>query len=431
MFSGVRFSPLATLAILFCTIPCFAQHCEPYWTPAYKCAEGCGPCGGTSGGGGRSRTYTPPPPPSPAEIAARQATVQNDQGLAAFKRGDWAAADSFFKKSLEYGPNDPVFLRNLAITEDHEAGDAYKKGDYGTALNFLQQAVANDPASDTKNSVIIHEDLDLIQGRIAEAQREQEQSQRDKASAATMQQSIQKLAHSLSVAPSSSELDFNGSNPDNNSHKSRGLEFMGAAPATADKSTRARAGSGKGAFGTTSNPLTPDLGGPSSNSAIPTHSAIEQASSAAKSGKDAVMARTPEGAKRLSNCQFDTTGCRTPDTISIPRPAQTPGTVELAKHIPGPAQKDEVIRQSMAYFQKLDGEKIRTQTKLKTVQRQLDRHEGDATALKGQEETLRNDLKRYTEDQEKTQTQIKERIVKIGLQWNESPSPAISAKEKP
>ena len=138
-----------------------------------------------------------------------------------------------------------------------------------------------------------------------------------------------------------------------------------------------------------------------------------------------------EKAKDLSNCQFDNVGCRTPDTINIPRPAQTPGAVELARHIPSPGQKDEVIRQSMAYYQKLDGEKIGTQTKLKEVQKQIDSHAGDATILNAQKATLSNDLKRYEGDQDKTQAQIKERLVKIGVKWDESPAPAPSDKQNP
>ena len=85
----------------------------------------------------------------------------------------------------------------------------------------------------------------------------------------------------------------------------------------------------------------------------------------------------------------------------------------------------------MAYYQKLDGEKIGTQTKLKEVQKQIDSHAGDATILNAQKATLSNDLKRYEGDQDKTQAQIKERLVKIGVKWDESPAPAPSDKQNP
>jgi hypothetical protein len=182
------------------------------------------------------------------------------------------------------------------------------------------------------------------------------------------------------------------------------------------------------AFGISSNRTNPKLGGSSPDTAIPTHSAAEQLSSAAKSGKDAAAAETLEKAKDLSNCQFDKAACRPPDAINIPRPAQTPGAVELARHIPGPAQKDEEIRQSMAYYEKLDGEKIDTKAKLEAVQTQIDSHAGDATTLNAQKATLGNDLKRYEGDQEKTQAQIKERLVTIGVKWDESPAPTTGAK---
>jgi hypothetical protein len=44
-----------------------ALHCEPYWTAAYKCLQGCGPCPG--GGGGPA--YVPPQPTPEQQAFAR------------------------------------------------------------------------------------------------------------------------------------------------------------------------------------------------------------------------------------------------------------------------------------------------------------------------------------------------------------------------
>jgi hypothetical protein len=139
-------------------------------------------------------------------------------------------------------------------------------------------------------------------------------------------------------------------------------------------------------------------------------------------------ARAHERADLAPN--YDKGGASNVGSLSIPSPnGQTPGAAELARHIPGPAQTDHLIQQSMAYYKKVDGEKIDTQTKLAAVQKQIDSHAGDDTALKAQKDTLSNDLDRYKKDQEKTEAQIKERLVKINMKWDESPTPPTGKKQ--
>ena len=84
----------------------------------------------------------------------------------------------------------------------------------------------------------------------------------------------------------------------------------------------------------------------------------------------------------------------------------------------------------MAYYEKLDGRKIATQTKLAAVQKQIDSGAGDAEVLKARQATLNNDLKRYVADQAKTQNQIKTQLKTIKVDWVESP-PAAGAPSKP
>lgn len=188
--------------------------------------------------GSVNRTYIPVPP-SPAEIAARQALAMNEQGLAAYNKQDWASAEAAFKQCLQLQPGDPVYLRSLALTQEHEASDAYKKGDLVAALSYLQQSLANDPASDEKNNPIIRSDLAFIQGKIAYAQREEEQRRQDKITANNMQQSIQNLAQSLNTVHSSSGLDFKDGKSDTPAPagygaNNGGLDFMTAPPGLRD-----------------------------------------------------------------------------------------------------------------------------------------------------------------------------------------------------
>ena len=128
------------------------------------------------------------------------------------------------------------------MTQYYEGIGAYKKGDLATALNYLQQSLANDPASDEKNNAIIRTDLAFIKGRIADAQREQEQHEKDKVTANHMQQSIQTLAQSLNAAPSSGGLDFSdgkSSTPGTagNHGNNSGLDFI--TPSTKKKTKSA------------------------------------------------------------------------------------------------------------------------------------------------------------------------------------------------
>src|ERR1017187_611425 len=135
------------------------------------------------------------------------ATAENEKGLAAENKGDWTTADVQFRRALEAAPNDPVILQNLAMVQTHEGGDAYRRGDYVTALRFFQQALADDPASDTDGRESISRNLAFIQASVdsarreqeqreAAAKREQKQGQQDKISAGKTYQAIQDLAES-------------------------------------------------------------------------------------------------------------------------------------------------------------------------------------------------------------------------------------------
>ena len=241
---------LIVIALIGSASPCSAQLQLPPPPPEPPSSHN---------GGSPDRPNRPrrPSSPSPAEIAARQrqeqSTATNQQGIAAYAKEDWATAEADFKKSLETGPNDPVVLRNLALTQDHEARDAYAKGDYATALRFFQQALANDPASDAENREGIRRNLAFVQENI-------EQRQKATTAAANMQQAIQSFAHTLVAAPSPDGLDFasgNASAPaaaaphgDNS-----GLDFMSfaganASPASGLKDAVADGPTTQGLFGT-------------------------------------------------------------------------------------------------------------------------------------------------------------------------------------
>ena len=229
MYLAARISIVSGIVAigLAATIP--AQLPAQVATPRGCTADGSWCTGdGNSGRSGGYRSNTAPRGPSAEEVAARQANELNEQGLAAYKKGDWAAAEVFFRQSLENMSNAPVVRANLAYTQNHEGVDAYKAGNFAAALNYFQQAIAILPVGDPGTQVI-RDDVAAAQSKIDQAQHEKEQRQKDKIAANNMQQSIQNLAQTLNAAPSSGGLDFNdgkGGTTENAGSVSKGLDFV-------------------------------------------------------------------------------------------------------------------------------------------------------------------------------------------------------------
>jgi hypothetical protein len=195
-----------------------------------SCGGGCGPCPTSNS----SRVNRSSAPLSAEQIAARQAYAVNEEGLADYDKENWTDAEAAFRECLQLKPGDAVYLRNLALTEWHEARDAYKKDDLATALKYLQLALVNDPPSDKKNNEVIRSDIALVEGKIDAAQREHQRIEQNKKTAGDMHQSIQTLAQSLTAAPSSGGLDFKDSKAAGTAETgdTQGLDFKDSNAAT-------------------------------------------------------------------------------------------------------------------------------------------------------------------------------------------------------
>jgi hypothetical protein len=144
----------------------------------------------------------------------------------------------------------------------------------------------------------------------------------------------------------------------------------------------------RGTFG--SNVAKPNLGGVSRDAAI-TNSAIQQGSSAAKSGKDAAAAESMERAKDLSNCQFDESGCRTPDVVSVPRHAGQ------QDNKPVPAALARALAKDSGY-QKLEKQKAEQEkkyqelgSKLQEIRQQQSIGSGNQDALAVEAAKIKNE----------------------------------------
>lgn len=99
------------------------------------------------GGGGSVQRYSGPTPEQlqqQREEAARQqrlatAHSQNQQGLDAWKKGDWAAAAGFFEQALQNNPDDQNIKSNLAAAKQKMK----EQQDNQTAANNMQKVVSN------------------------------------------------------------------------------------------------------------------------------------------------------------------------------------------------------------------------------------------------------------------------------------------------
>jgi len=92
-----------------------------------------------------SPSYTPsprysPPQPSPYELKKRRANGLNDSGLAARKRGDYAAAIRYYKQALALLPNNRTYRRNMGIAYNYWGIKTYKQKDYASAKRYFENA---------------------------------------------------------------------------------------------------------------------------------------------------------------------------------------------------------------------------------------------------------------------------------------------------
>ena len=200
----------------------------------------CGYRGGGGGGGGGYVAPAPyiPPPPSPAEIAARQARPINDNGIRAEKAGNYDLAVTLFEQAVRLSPNDAVLVNNLrharAQVIDQQGLQAANAGNSALALSLFEQAwrmLPSDHSYDVGRATL-KKNIQQARARLQEQEGREKQLQQDKVAAGNMQQTIQGLAQSLSTAPPSAGLDFNGAKPGNNATASSGLPFMASNPAT-------------------------------------------------------------------------------------------------------------------------------------------------------------------------------------------------------
>jgi len=187
------------------------------------------------------------------------------------------------------------------------------------------------------------------------------------------------------------------------------------------------AGTGTGFFGKSGSPAAPELDTSPSSKPVAVKSATDQLTSASDSGTTARSGSlSNEATAARAACGFDGAPCGKTQAIPINKDIpQTPAAVALGAHIPADLLKnDTTIKQDMAYFQKLDTQKLDTQARLDAVQQEIDNGTGDSSTLNLQKAQLKTNLNQYKDSQAQTVVQMKQYGDSIGIKWNEDPEPA-------
>jgi tetratricopeptide (TPR) repeat protein len=388
------------------------------------CGGACGPCA-TPGREDRGE--------SAYSRQVRQYNDLVDEAHAAADAGDYAEAVRIARRALAVLDDDGL-RTNIAVWECKLLTDqANRTSDSGEKIALVRRALAiydypagrkwlismeADNLNEQGRRAFAAGDYPLAQQLFAQAeQKNHDPVYADNARrAAVMLKSKQGLSSLIDTVKQSESVSTAASSE---------LEFMPSDSAAAS-------GQGSGPFGTTDTPANPDLVSPSATPAVTANSALEQLSSAAKSGQDAdkggpkgakgSKGHKMEEAKELTGCGFDGAPCSEPDAIAFPGSAgQTPEANELSSHIPQAGKSDPEIKSSIAWFEKLETDNIETRAKRDEIEKEIATGSGDTALLKAKSATFGNELKRNTADQAKAKGQIKKRLIDLSLEWSESP----------
>lgn len=150
------------------------------------------------------------------------------------------------------------------------------------------------------------------------------------------------------------------------------------------------------------------------------------------SGLKSVERHSRQGAARFDTEEigkgFDTAG-KNSGTLVHPD-KQSGGMPAFAATLPEKAKQDEIVKQSLAYYQKLDGLKQDNDKKLAEIRQKRKSGAGDAAILKAQEAALANQNKQYSDDQTRAKETVKKKVKDLGLDWSEESAPGTPSARK-
>ena len=295
-----------------------------------------------------------------------------------------------------------------SVIANRRANEAWKKGDYKTALSYAQQAYAYYPSESNRD------DVATVQKAAQQQQDAMDSQQRTNQALSQINDTI-KRTEAATVGTSSS------------------LEF-----ASMGGDQPVKPGSGTKFFGKADNPDNPDIGKLSQAKEVAVESSLtrDRLSSIDKSGKNAVTGQKIEDAKDNAGCGFDKGACEKPGpTITVDKSiAQTPAAREILSHIPDrpDVRNDPAIRTNIALYSHLENLKADKQGKIDEIQSQIKADPNSAGKFAKDLNALSTDVKNLDRDQANAASQIKESMKKnYGLEWIENPLPAEGQNLKP
>ena len=419
--------PVAGVIVALLTMTSAVQamaQCGPQCQAVCQGGSGGGCPGGGGGGGGRGNGR------SSAEIQAvqqyNQAVDVYNRGIDAMRAGRYSEAEDDIRQALAIQPDLPNAATSLLLNQGFEA---FSKGDYATALSDYQQILQIDPGDrgapvhiakaraaiamtngfaawnrgDLQTALVFYKQaygLDSFKGYLD--------------SINVLQDRLQQAAIQRRTSQAVSDLADTVANAQNSRRAvASGLDFKPGGDPAAGKGPTTTAG----AFG---DPVArPRLAapGPIADRDGTDTRAGDQALAAARDGA--------AGGDLTPNYDVGRVQSAGPLAVAPQGIGQTPSTADLVAHI-GAGMQNQGIRNSVAYYQKLDGLKIDAQVQLAAVQQQLDHGGGDALALNQHKAALVGQITDYQVQQTTTQAQIKEQMTAINIPWTVSPAPSPS-----
>ncbi|HZP98693.1 MAG TPA: hypothetical protein VFB13_04085 [Reyranella sp.] len=314
--------------------------------------------------------------------------------------------------------------RAASVRLNNEGVALSNQGNRRAAIAKYREAVAidHDNAIAAANYFMERAQLDCDLGRLADALREARQaveaSNRNAegrtVTLAAAQESVRFLERMVSNQNAEQRETFD----------SKQRELVGQmrtlnGPGTGDLQVDAQ----RGAFGSTE--LKPrDLASAPPPPPVQTKSALEQASSAQRSGEQARGAAGTEEAKRLGDCTFASGPCAKPTvtgtaTVNI-HPITSPATDKIVARIPDTLRDKPEIKGLVDQYRDFDLKMQAKQLEADQLKSQIAKASGpDAKTLEAQRQSLQNEVNFYKQDLASTKDQIKKELNHYNVPFDE------------
>lgn len=370
--------------------------------------------------------------------------AQHKVGLIAMEEGDWEYAADTFQSLLYHKPDSEEFKRLSAAAEKKRQGvrHAYElnrqaikaadSGDWKTALAYLQQAVQNDPGKPAyANNLKIAQ-----QKQSAYEQNDQGRTAAQNGDWVTALNYFEKAAQTDPVEPAYADnIALAQRKVQDQLNKAVTARVQQNVNTIAEDVKNSKPAGDldlsdisptEDAFGTKrSNPeLTPAEAKKSEG--VGTDPG-KQLKSVERHGRE-TPSQDIESASKTAQKGFDTPGSESGNLVYPDQNKhRQPPTSALDKQIPRGAKDDSEIKQMQAWYRSLDAKKAEKEKMIAEINEQ--QKTSKDPALDAKKATLTNDVKRLADDQTRATATVKERVEVIkkqtldkGLTWDEEPS---------